>query len=64
MYKKKRLSKHVLDRYTECWCGDGKEMPDSLNFDPTTECFDFDEANDDELTEKNYKESKTHTKNK
>lgn len=54
MYKKEELSKKLLNRCQVCVNGGRNIFPDCLDFDPTKDCYYFDDINDDDPREEDY----------
>ena len=46
MYKKEEISKTLLTRCQMCVNGGQNKFPDCLDFDPTKDCYYFDDIND------------------
>lgn len=53
-YKKEELSKNLLERCTRCYNGGKNIFPDYLDFNPITDCFYFNDINDDDPRDENY----------
>jgi hypothetical protein len=53
-YKKEELSKNLLERCARCYNGGKNIFPDYLDFNPITDCFYFDDINDDDPRDENY----------
>lgn len=53
-YKKEELSKKLLKRCQMCINGGQNKFPDCLDFDPTKDCYYFDDINDDDPREEDY----------
>ena len=53
-YKKEDLSKKLLERCQLCINGGQNKFPDCLDFDPTKNCYYFDDINDDDPREEDY----------
>ena len=54
MYKKEELSKKLLGRCQVCHNGGQNVFPDCVDFDPTKNCYYFDDINDDDPREDDY----------
>lgn len=53
-YKKEELSKKLLYRCQVCINGGQNKFPDYLDFNPITDCYYFDDINDDDPREEDY----------
>lgn len=51
---REQLSKKLLFRCQECINGGQNKFPDCLDFNPITDCYYFDDINDDDPTEEDY----------
>ena len=54
MYKKENLSKTLLQRCMVCHNGGRNIFPNCLDFNPITDCYYFDDINDDDPTDEYY----------
>jgi hypothetical protein len=54
MWKREELSKTLLARCQTCVNGGQNKFPDCLDFDPTKDCYYFDDINDDDPREEDY----------
>lgn len=53
-YKREELSKELLSRCQVCAHGGKNIFPDCIDFDPTQNCYYFDDINDDDPREEDY----------
>lgn len=53
-YKREDLSKKLLGRCQVCVNGGKNIFPDGIDFDPTKNCYYFNDINDDDPREENY----------
>lgn len=53
-YEKSELSKKLLLRCQVCAHGGCNIFPDGIDFDPTKDCYYFDDINDDDPREEDY----------
>ena len=54
MWKREELSKTLLTRCQMCVNGGQNTFTDCLDFDPTKNCYYFDDINDDDPREEDY----------
>lgn len=54
MYKLEELSKKLLERCQVCKNGGRNIFPDCVDFDPTKDCYYFDDINDDDPRDEDY----------
>ena len=54
MYKREELSKKLLSRCQVCYNGGQNVFPACVDFDPTKNCYYFDDINDDDPREEDY----------
>lgn len=54
MYNRNELSPKLLERCMTCCNGGCNIFPDCLDFDPTKNCYYFDDINDDDPREDDY----------
>ena len=54
MYKREELSKKLLERCQVCINGGKNIFPDCVDFDPTKNCYYFDDINNDDPREESY----------
>lgn len=54
IYKREELSKKLLGRCQVCVHGGQNIFPDCVDFDPTKDCYYFDDINDDDPREEDY----------
>lgn len=53
-YKREDLSKKLLGRCQVCAHGGQNKFPDGIDFDPTKNCYYFDDINDDDPRDEDY----------
>jgi len=53
-YKREELSKKLLSRCQVCVNGGQNKFPNCVDFDPTKNCYYFDDINDDDPREEDY----------
>lgn len=53
-YKREELSQNLLKHCQVCAHGGRNIFPDGIDFDPTKDCYYFDDINDDDPREDDY----------